>query len=305
MTSSRTNVDLSIRVKGKDIAELGHEGRTYVEGREGTEYAVHLRNRNGYRVLVVLSIDGVNAITGQPVTDSPTERGYVLSAGESQTIHGFRLDDTAVANFRFAAADKGYASKEKGLAGTTGVIGVRVYKEKVAPPAPIVKEIHHHHDHWHDRWIYRPWWDHSYPVNQPIWYGMGGSFTTCAGSATYGTTSSCDLVLHGSPLNAVYACSAGSAVGGGAIQAMNCSTQQAAQVENNPFQLGTTFGARTESRVTTVGFEVDYLLDVLELLYTTREGLIALGVDLTKKPKVTFPQAFATGYCTPPTDWRG
>ena len=45
-------------------------------GQPGRAYQVRLSNRSNQRVLVVLSIDGVNAVTGQTAT--PDQTGYCL-----------------------------------------------------------------------------------------------------------------------------------------------------------------------------------------------------------------------------------
>lgn len=76
-------------------------GRQYVAGVPGHRYSVRLSNRSGARVMTVLSVDGVNAITGQ--TASPGQSGYVLGPYESTEISGWRKDMSAVAAFEFTA----------------------------------------------------------------------------------------------------------------------------------------------------------------------------------------------------------
>jgi hypothetical protein len=53
-----------------------HRGRQYIEGQPGNEYAVRIRNCTDQRLLAVLSVDGVNAVTGETAT--PDQSGYVI-----------------------------------------------------------------------------------------------------------------------------------------------------------------------------------------------------------------------------------
>src|SRR5688572_19807611 len=64
-------VDLYDRSAGHALPIHRHRGRHYVEGRPGNEYAVRIRNCTGERLLAVLSVDGVNAVTGE--TASPDQ----------------------------------------------------------------------------------------------------------------------------------------------------------------------------------------------------------------------------------------
>ncbi len=309
MQTNTTNVDLHVRVNGNNVATYNHEGKTFVEGRPDTEYALHIQNRNPHRVKVVLSIDQVNVISGKPATDAQDETGYILDKGESQTILGYRLDDNAVARFRFTKAEGSYAQVDKGLRGTTGVIGCRVWKERTPPPAPVVKEVHHYHDHWRNGWNEYPWW-HQYP-RSPIWYWGGEITCTSSPLASFTTSSAGAFQLKGDATQGgmTFACSNNAPAADNAVRMMNASAQTLQSdlpvTDSNPFELGSTFGTKAESKVTSTTFEVDYCLGQVEVFYTTREGLIALGVDITRKPKVAFPSAFAGQYATPPSGWKG
>ena len=65
-----------------------HRGASWIAGRPGDRYAVRLTNRTGGRVLVVLSIDGVNAVSGD--TAAVGQTGYVLGPCQSAEITGWR-----------------------------------------------------------------------------------------------------------------------------------------------------------------------------------------------------------------------
>jgi len=125
--------DVSVinRSTGERLQVYRHDGRLYVEGRAGERYAVELRNRSAGRLLAVLSVDGVNAITGQ--TAAAGQSGYVLDAWERAEIAGWRKNMSDVAAFYFTALPDSYAART-GRPGNVGVIGVAVYREYVEPP---------------------------------------------------------------------------------------------------------------------------------------------------------------------------
>ncbi|MBK5102944.1 MAG: hypothetical protein JJE42_01745 [Burkholderiales bacterium] len=126
-----TELTVINRSTGERLPVYRHRGRMYIEGRAGERYAVELRNRTGGRILAVLSVDGVNAITGQ--TAAASQSGYVLDPWRRAEIAGWRKDMSEVAAFYFTALPDAYATRT-GRPDNVGVIGVAVYKEYVEPP---------------------------------------------------------------------------------------------------------------------------------------------------------------------------
>jgi hypothetical protein len=120
------------RETGQTLTTYPHEGRSYVAGRPATRYAIRLANRSAGRVLVVLSVDGVNAVSGE--TASASQTGYVLDPWQSTDIAGWRKSETAIAAFVFAALSDSYAART-GRPDNVGVIGAAVFLEKPAPVA--------------------------------------------------------------------------------------------------------------------------------------------------------------------------
>ncbi|MCJ7838526.1 MAG: hypothetical protein MUP61_04840, partial [Burkholderiales bacterium] len=96
-----TELTVINRSTGERLPVYRHRGRMYIEGRAGERYAVELRNRTGGRILAVLSVDGVNAITGQ--TAAASQSGYVLDPWRRAEIAGWRKDMSEVAAFYFTA----------------------------------------------------------------------------------------------------------------------------------------------------------------------------------------------------------
>jgi hypothetical protein len=82
--SARPLVEVSVvdRDTGQWLRQYPHRGDTWVPGTPGSRYSVRLSNNTGERVLVVLSVDGINAVTGQ--TASPSQAGYVLEPWEKR-----------------------------------------------------------------------------------------------------------------------------------------------------------------------------------------------------------------------------
>ena len=124
---SLVDIDLVDRDSGQWLPEYDHRGRTYVPGEPGHRYAVRLSNQTGERVLVVLSVDGVNAVTGE--TAAPSQAGYVLSPWENAEITGWRKSLDDVAQFYFTDLPDSYAART-GRPDDVGVIGIAVFRER-------------------------------------------------------------------------------------------------------------------------------------------------------------------------------
>jgi hypothetical protein len=124
------DVEIVSRVDGRVLPAWHHQGKLWVAGNPGEAYAVRLANRSGGRLLAVLSIDGVNAVSGE--TASFRQSGYVLDAGGSADIRGWRKSLDDVAQFTFTRLSDSYAART-GRPDNVGVIGVAVYREAVAP----------------------------------------------------------------------------------------------------------------------------------------------------------------------------
>jgi hypothetical protein len=126
--SAQPLVDLDVvdRDSGQWLPELPHRGRTWIPGVPGHRYAVRLTNTSDERVLVVLSVDGVNAVTG--ATAAPSQAGYVLDPRQSAEIAGWRKSLDDVAQFVFTDLPDSYAART-GRPDNVGVIGIAVFRE--------------------------------------------------------------------------------------------------------------------------------------------------------------------------------
>ena len=136
-------VDLQVvdRQTGQPLKVWRHDGRLFVAGRPGSNYRLHVTNNTCGRVLVVMSVDGVNILTGE--TASYDQRGYVFEPHDSGDLDGWRKSLSQIAAFTFAPLPKSYAART-GRPADVGVIGIAVFKEKVfvpPPPPPDAAEI--------------------------------------------------------------------------------------------------------------------------------------------------------------------
>ncbi|MEZ5544088.1 MAG: hypothetical protein R3F10_02655 [Lysobacteraceae bacterium] len=133
----RELVELSIvdRDTGRTLEKLPHAGERWIEGVPGHRYAIRLTNTGGQRVLAVLSVDGINAVSGE--TAAPNQAGYVLGPYQSTEVNGWRKSLAEVAAFQFASFPHSYAART-GRPDNVGVIGVAVFTEKYTPPPPPV-----------------------------------------------------------------------------------------------------------------------------------------------------------------------
>ena len=120
------------RTTGQRLAVYFHDGKHYVAGQPGERYSVQLVNRSGRRILSVVSVDGINVVSGE--TAAPDQTGYVLGPWQSYDIAGWRKSNDEVAAFYFTALPDSYAARTD-RPGDVGVIGVAVFREWT-PPRP-------------------------------------------------------------------------------------------------------------------------------------------------------------------------
>lgn len=117
------------RDTGAELPQYPGRGQRWIAGAPGHRYAVRLSNQGGERVLVVLSVDGVNAVSGE--TAATAQAGYVLDPRETADIAGWRKSLDDVAAFVFTDLGDSYAART-GRPDNVGVIGIAVFRERHA-----------------------------------------------------------------------------------------------------------------------------------------------------------------------------
>lgn len=135
--------ELNVLVNGSRCKQYSHKGRTYIEAKEGSEYALEIKNNSWEKVLAVVSVDGLNILDGEAANENGA--GYVIDRYCAQKFFGFQYSNEKVATFKFGAFgakdDKGNplgyaASKGDGSEKNAGIIGVRIWDE-VPKPEPV------------------------------------------------------------------------------------------------------------------------------------------------------------------------
>lgn len=121
------------RAQNRTLPVHIYEGRHYVVGHPGNEYEIRLRNRQRTDILTVVSVDGVDVITGD--TADWQQSGYVLGAHQVFGVKGWRKSLERTAAFYFTALPDSYAART-GRPDHVGVIGVAVFRKK---PEPVVQ----------------------------------------------------------------------------------------------------------------------------------------------------------------------
>jgi hypothetical protein len=275
-----TDIQVVDRETGQQLPVYRHQGDYWVPGRPGARFAVSVRNATRERVLSVISVDGVNVISGE--TAAWEQTGYVLWGQQQYQITGWRKSDSEVAAFHFTAAQASYASRT-GRPDHTGVIGVAVFREKTAPLPPAVL----------------------LPSPRPEPYGhsrerFNESFGDESAADSSSKSSSADRAAPQSMEEAPAQESLGKATG--EMQAK--SARRMAPAAPAP-RLGTGHGAREDSQISHTSFERrrDRPDEIIRIRYDSEANLIAMGIIPTAPtpPRPNpFPGPVQPGYAPDP-----
>ena len=126
-----------VRIINRDNGEIlpfyRHQGELWIAGEPGARYAVELYNRSRRRLLNVVSVDGVNVISGESAAFD--QAGYVLTPGQRYDVSGWRKSRREIAAFEFTRLSRSYAART-GRPDDVGVIGVAVFRERPGYRAP-------------------------------------------------------------------------------------------------------------------------------------------------------------------------
>jgi hypothetical protein len=282
------NVSMHVQVNGRACKEYTHKGMSFIEARHGTNYTVKIKNDNPYRVMAVLSVDGLDVVTGKPAEE--TNAGYIIDAYSSLDVKGYRISDDNSASFIFTSKGKSYVQQVKSNATNAGVIGLRTFKEGLTI-IPIV---------WSGSYSYTTLGN--YTINTvPCTYTVGNTTTNVTGTTT--ATNNCSNYFNSTSvsntnLNASF----------GTLRSTNVSSDTIKPLSHKQFDTGTGWGSKLEDKVTRVSFEKGDMLVEMSVYYASKEALVEMGVDLQNTPKIAkepaMPKAFGN-YCTPPKGWNG
>ena len=270
----KSSYEVEIIINGNPAKEFYHDGKVYVEGREGTRFSIKIKNNAYSRKLFVPTIDGLSVMNGEE--GSYKSNGYIVQGYSSITIDGWRTSDKEVAEFYFSSPQGSYRKKmDKG--NNLGLIGVAVFDEV-----------------WHAPiYTYTPCYcSHCWP-NGSITIPQTNVYPTGRWDCTTLNTLGCNSTPTSGSAGNMY--SMQSADMGQVMSAMNYSGSTPSQA------FGTGFGEIKHSEVTSVEFERKSYTDaVFEIYYNSREELEKTGICFKKEPLYVTPQAFPGNYCKPP-----
>ena len=251
-------IDLSVTVNGRPTRIYPHEGRYFIESREGTEYVIEISNRNWFRVEAVVAVDGLSVMNGEPA--STEDFGYVIPAYGSVKIKGYRRSTEEVGAFKFSKREQSYAA-DKGDSSNVGVIAIAVWKEKIAT-----------------------WNTGTITIGQPWTYTTTttGSPWTLGASTTMGTTGAVGLEGSNGPIG--YSASSGQQNGITTVY-MNAASATSSTVGavNASFSHGTTWGGKIDDKVATTSFERDSIIAQTEVFYNAKENLEAMVLSWSRR----------------------
>lgn len=276
-------MDVQILVDGKPVKQHWFDSKHWVEARKGKNYEIKIKNSTGHRVLAVVSVDGLDVLTGRAADSN--SGGYIIDGYGSYTIKGFRISDDEVNLFEFSDKGQSYAAKSPTGEQSTancGIIGVRFIEEKRKPIVTLRRNSlapDNGDEPWNNpkRWPSpEPWRPRpNYPimgdVPQTDWMEQERSATVREPVMKMMSLSFCDE-----------------------------SPMRSAQTKG--FDMGTKFSeTKVADKVTKVEFERGTFLSEVSVYYASRSSLEEMGIKFEPEPKVSVPKAFKdSGYCQPP-----
>lgn len=123
--------NLNVLVNGRPVRTYRDPyGGIWVEGREGHQFTLQVKNYSWKRIVAVVSVDGLNVINGKHESpdDSP---GYIVSRNGDIKIPGWKINQNEVREFYFTGSDRdSYVRKVGGNERNIGVIAAAIYPEK-------------------------------------------------------------------------------------------------------------------------------------------------------------------------------
>jgi hypothetical protein len=105
------------------------DGHYSIEARMGERFRLVVTNNSGRRIGLVISIDGLNIITGNTCYHRQDESMYLLEPGQSGSFSGWRRDYDSVARFYFTDKSDSYATRI-GKYGEHGWIKIAAFQER-------------------------------------------------------------------------------------------------------------------------------------------------------------------------------
>lgn len=278
--------------RGKALPGTRHEGQLYVAGKKGSQYQIRVRNKGSKNVMVVVTVDGRNIITGEPGDYHGS--GHVIGPKSSWTFKGWRTSDDEVAAFEFGKKKDAY-STEMGSPENVGVIGVAVFEE--LEPDPVIKTV--------KEYVPMPYPVYPQPTypypRRDIWWTTIGTGVEPNGNVLFG-----GVQAGGSEVFAArgvtYSTCSNTVTSSGLSVKLDSHIAQEGQKQQ---RLGTGWGEQLSSPVRSVSFQkaTEEPCEVHTIRYDSLGALRERGIMVRPSEKrQEVPQAFPESprYCPPP-----
>ena len=246
------------RTENRTLPIHQHNGRNYVVGKPGNEYQIRVANRARQEILSVVSVDGVNAVSGETANWSQT--GYVLGNYQAFDIRGWRKSMDRIAAFYFTEHQNSYAART-GRPNNVGVIGVAVFRKKYEPPIRIDPPV-------------RP--SPRLRSESPFPSSSKDGSSSSAPMDNTGSAADSASSTRSAPPPAQSQTDAPA----GAMEGGTSNYGERARAPRKSATLGTGHGRSEESRVTYTNFErvSNSPAEIITIHYDTYENLLAQGV---------------------------
>jgi len=271
------NYELDVLVNNKPVKQYGHEGESWIEAKEGTDYTIKVKNNTSRRILAIVSVDGLDTISGEPA--SKDSGGYIVNGYSSFEIKGFRSSLEKVNLFTFADKEESYAVTSPNgdqSSKNVGGISLLVFSEKIEATK---------------KNLFKPFqpkpWDKYDKI--PDWKPSKPHY---------------DIICQATSLDSTIM------RGFGNETARRINLDDAKAIDSLTPDLGTKFShVEIEDKVTEIEFKRGTLQEQISLYYGSRDFLKKLGINFEPEPKVVLPTLFKEGnFCKPPVNnspvWR-
>lgn len=303
-----SNYKAEVLVRGRPVRVYKHKGKSYIEGRKGSNFELRITNNTDERIEVVTSVDGLSVIDGEEC--GANSKGYIIDGNDTLIIPGWKLENNKAAKFKFEEKKNSYSNQiGKGTA-NVGVIGVMVFEEEDRTTFQLEKIIHEHHydmgrypyryPHWNWGWD-----DWTWTINHSGCFGetsiRKSSMDTLIGSTPKFTSSSSSGTTSAN-VNTILRNSADT-------ETLTCGSNES-NFDEEKFAIGTGWGKEVQHNVTSVEFirESTSPAKILTLFYDTRKALEERGIEIKKakeKQLKDLPNAFPiSSSCKPPKHWK-
>jgi|GEM_PF-2506493 hypothetical protein len=297
----KSNIEVRVLVDDKPVREFCHDGKLFVNAKEGSEYKVKIKNDNNFKILAVISVDGIDIQTGKEANYNGP--GYIINGLSSYEAKGYRKSLEEVGSFKFTKKDNSYSKEVSGKINNCGIISVAIFSQKINQ---ITNEE-----------LFQKWKDSQkevvrekeyvpYPIHIP--YPVYPDYPDYPTKPYY---KSPYWVTYGDNVNTSYSCgSIYNSMDMGGVKAINYA-QTIGDINPNleseikpSFDLGSTWGKKIEDKVIEASFERGNLIGEFNIFYASKECLQKMGIKMDNEAQVSFPNGFPGQFCKPPSGWK-